>query len=81
MFSPDKLLAAAEILPNTDFHDHKWRRVIITFWLPQVTKDIEDVEKLLDHMSSKMDASAVGYDPEQLTVKFAEEEVWLHDLW
>jgi len=43
--------------------------------LPQVTKDIEDVEKLLDHMSSKMDASAVGYDPEQLTVKFAEEEV------
>ena len=41
----------------------------------QVTKDIEDAENFLDHVSSKTDTDVLCSDPQQLTVKLAEEEV------
>ena len=48
------------------------------FYRFQVTKDIDDAEYFLDHMSLKLDAGALGSDPEQLIVKLAEEEVCAH---
>jgi len=41
----------------------------------QVTKDIEDAENFLDHVSSKTDTDVLCSDPQQLTVKLAEQEV------
>jgi len=41
----------------------------------QVTKDIEDAENFLDHVSSKTDTDMLCSDPQQLSVKLAEDEV------